>query len=109
MEDQRRAVKICNLAPLQHMKLNAIVNLALMIVFIICLSLKHWFSFRVNCTQNSEFSLREVNMGEGSDWKVYGDFKGMCTEENLRKYSDLVEDCIQIGNFELAGIMVDVI
>ncbi|CAG9333455.1 unnamed protein product [Blepharisma stoltei] len=101
MENQRRISKICTLQPHQHMKLNALANLILMILFVICLSIKHWFSYG-----KSDFSLREIYMGgENKSWRVYGDFKNMCNQKNLNKYPDLREDCLQITNFELAGIM----
>jgi len=88
------------LTPHQHMKANSLANLLVLILFVAAVSMKHWFTYK-----SSEFSLRAINMKELGGWREFGDFEKMCTEDNVHKYSDLKDDCNELKNFELAGVL----
>ena len=94
--------RTCRLTPFQHMKLNCISNLLVLLSFIISFNAK-WFTYK-----SSEFSLTQINM-KNSSWQSFGDFAEMCNEKYLNRYEDLVDDCELLSRFRLAGILVSFI
>lgn len=89
----------CRLTPNQHMKLNCVGNLLVLLSFIISFNVS-WFSYK-----SSKFSLTQIYMKNDS-WQNFGDFKEMCNEKYLNKYEDLVDDCELLARFKLAGTLV---
>jgi hypothetical protein len=61
MQEERN----CRLTPVQHIKLNSIGNLLILVCFIICFNIT-WFTYKVKPTQTSEFSLTQIYMKNSS-------------------------------------------
>lgn len=90
--------RMCKMTPRQHMKLNSLGNLTVIILFMISFNLT-WFSY-----DNTEFSLTQLHI-EDDSWKNFEEFRKMCMEINKNKYKDLPEDCEMLDRFKLAGTM----
>jgi hypothetical protein len=91
--------RMCRMTPRQHMKMNCVFNLAVIVLFMISFNVT-WFKY-----DETEFSLTQLHI-EDDDWKTFEEFKKMCNVINKNKYKDLPEDCEMLNRFKLAGTLV---
>ena len=96
----QEAPRKCGLNAHQHLKLNSAVNLILWVLFLTSLCMKSWFYYK-----DSDYSLRGVKNSRTNDWQDFSDFKSLCIEYNIERYSDLKASCEEYQSFEMAGII----